>query len=107
MRRQESVPLMKRMEVAISSPSAMKLLPKSKLGQAIGYMRNNWEALKRFLSDGRLPIDNNEAERDLRCIAIGRNYAESRAMRRCRRRRAGVWLNMPHWVVRFQVSNSA
>ena len=50
----------------------MKLLPKSKLGQAVSYMRNNWEALKRFLSDARLPIDNNEAERDLRRVAVGR-----------------------------------
>jgi hypothetical protein len=72
LRRQESVPLMKRMEVVINSPSAMKLLPKSKIGQAIGYLRNNWEALKRFLSDASLPIDNNEAERDLRCVSIGR-----------------------------------
>ena len=72
LRRRESVPLMKRMEVVINSPLAMKLLPKSKLGQAVSYMRNNWDALKRFLGDARLPIDNNEAERDLRRVAIGR-----------------------------------
>ena len=42
---------MKRMEVVINSPPAMKLLPKSKLGQAVSYMRNNWEALRRFLGD--------------------------------------------------------
>ena len=72
LRRHESVPLMKRIEVLINSPAAMKLLPKSKLGQAIGYLRNNWVALKRFLSDGHLPIDNNEAERALRRISIGR-----------------------------------
>ena len=72
LRRSESVPLMKRMEVVINSPDAMKLLPKSKLGRALSYMRNNWEALKRFLGDSRLPIDNNEAERDLRRVAIGR-----------------------------------
>lgn len=72
LRRTESVPLMKRMEMVINSPTAMKLLPKSKLGRAVSYMRNHWEALKRFLSDGCLPIDNNEAERDLRRVAIGR-----------------------------------
>ena len=72
LRRSESVPLMKRMEVVINSPDAMKLLPKSKLGRALSYMRNNWQALKRFLGDARLPIDNNEAERDLRRVAIGR-----------------------------------
>ena len=46
--------------------------PKSPLGKAVGYMRNNWQALKRFLSDGRLPIDNNDAERNLRRIALRR-----------------------------------
>jgi transposase len=72
LRRRESVPLMKRMELVINSPLAMQLLPKSKLGRALSYMRNNWEALKRFLGDARLPIDNNEAERDLRGVAVGR-----------------------------------
>ena len=72
LRRRESLPLMKRIGFLIESPAARKLLPKSKLGTAMGYLRNNWEALKRFLSDARLPIDNNEAERDLRRIAVGR-----------------------------------
>ena len=72
LRRRESVPLMKRMEVVINSPAALTLLPKSKLGQAVNYMRNNWSALTRFLSDGRLPIDNNDAERELRRVAVGR-----------------------------------
>ena len=72
LRRKESVPIMKRMEFVINSPPAMSLLPKSKLGQSFGYLRNNWEALTRFLGDARLPIDNNEAERDLRRVAVGR-----------------------------------
>jgi transposase len=72
LRRRESVPLMQQLELLLDSPSSKGLLPKSKLGIAIGYLRNNWEALKRFLSDGRLAIDNNEAERDLRRIAVGR-----------------------------------
>lgn len=72
LRRAESVRLMKQIDVLINGDLAMKLLPKSKLGTALGYIRNNWEALKRYLSDGRLPIDNNEAERDLRRVAIGR-----------------------------------
>ncbi len=71
LRRRESVPLMRRLELLLQSPSARGLLPKSKLAAAIGYLRNNWEALKRFLSDGHLPIDNNDAERDLRRIAVG------------------------------------
>jgi transposase len=48
-------------------------LPKSPLGVAIGYALNNWEALKRYLAQGYLAIDNNLSERTLRTIALGRN----------------------------------
>lgn len=48
-------------------------LPKSALGQAIGYALNHWEALCRYLEQGYLAIDNNLSERTLRAIALGRN----------------------------------
>jgi transposase len=48
-------------------------LPKSALGQAVGYALNNWEALGRYLEQGYLAIDNNLSERTLRAIALGRN----------------------------------
>jgi transposase len=48
-------------------------LPKSPLGQAIGYALNNWAALERYLEQGYLAIDNNLSERTLRQIALGRN----------------------------------
>ncbi|QDU21967.1 Transposase IS66 family protein [Urbifossiella limnaea] len=48
-------------------------LPKSPLGTAIGYASNNWVALKRYLEESFLAIDNNLAERTLRAIALGRN----------------------------------
>lgn len=50
-----------------------KALPKSPLGQAIGYALNNWDALRRYLEQGYLAIDNNLSERTLRAIALGRN----------------------------------
>jgi hypothetical protein len=50
-----------------------KVLPKTPLGQAIGYALNNWEALNRYLEQGYRAIDNNLSERTLRCIALGRN----------------------------------
>jgi transposase len=50
-----------------------KALPKSKLGQAIGYALNNWTALCRYGEQGYLAIDNNVSERTLRAIAMGRN----------------------------------
>jgi transposase len=48
-------------------------LPKSPLGQAIGYALNHWKALRRYLEQGYLAIDNNLSERTLRAIALGRN----------------------------------
>ena len=48
------------------------VLDKSPMGQAMDYALSNWNALCRYVEDGRLPIDNNAAERALRCVAVGR-----------------------------------
>ncbi len=48
-------------------------LPKLKFGEAVRYLRNQWEPLVNYLDDGRLPIDNSAVERDLRALTIGRN----------------------------------
>jgi len=50
-----------------------KVLPKTPMGQAVGYALNNWTALNRYLKEGYLAIDNNLSERTLRAIALGRN----------------------------------
>jgi hypothetical protein len=47
-------------------------LPKSPLGEALRYLGNQWKALHRYLEDGRIVIDNNGAENQLRLIAVGR-----------------------------------
>lgn len=47
-------------------------LPKSLIGQAATYTRNQWAALNRYVEDGDLSIDNNQAERAMRPVAIGR-----------------------------------
>jgi transposase len=49
-----------------------RVLPKSPIGQAIEYALNQWQALNRYLEDGRLSIDNNACERAIRAVAIGR-----------------------------------
>jgi transposase len=49
-----------------------KLAQKGSTALAIKYAMNNEMALKRFLTDGKIEIDNNAAERALRAIAIGR-----------------------------------
>jgi transposase len=47
--------------------------PKTLLGAAMTYLRNQWTALTRFLEDGDLPLTNNASERELRrSIALGR-----------------------------------
>lgn len=42
------------------------------MGEAVGYLRNQWDALQRYLSDGQLPIDNNHSKRVIRSLTIGR-----------------------------------
>lgn len=49
-----------------------RVLPKSKLGQAITYCLNQWDKLEAFLLDGRLEIDNNRSERSIKPFVIGR-----------------------------------
>ena len=46
--------------------------PSSELAKASGYILNHWNALTRFLDDGRLHLDNNLCERQLRDVALGR-----------------------------------
>jgi transposase len=48
-------------------------LPKSKLGKALGYLFNQRRPLEVFLEDPRIEIHNNDAERDLRHVVVGRN----------------------------------
>ncbi len=51
------------------------VLPKSALGDAIGYYRRNREGFLTFLTHGGLSLDNNLSERQIRQVVIGRrNY---------------------------------
>lgn len=49
-----------------------RVLPKSGLGEAIRYCRNQWDKLTAFLKDGRLEIDNNRSERSIKAFVMGR-----------------------------------
>jgi transposase len=71
LRQQESVPILDRIEGFLDTWT-QRSLPKSAFGKAMTYARNQWEALRRYTSDGRLAIDNNLSERTLRLQAIGR-----------------------------------
>ncbi len=51
------------------------LSQKSQAAKAIHYALARWKALTRYCDDGRIEVDNNAAERALRCVALGRkNY---------------------------------
>jgi hypothetical protein len=50
-----------------------RVLPKGPMGEALGYLRNQWSALQVYLTDGRIPIDNDHSEQRIRPLTIGRN----------------------------------
>jgi transposase len=67
----EANPVLDRLEAYLAQ-LATTLLPKIALAKAVTYARNQWNALRRSTTDGRLTIDNNVSERTLRHQAIGR-----------------------------------
>ena len=73
-RQQRSKPIAEAL-AAWAETTLRRLSLKSELAKAFRYMRSRWKALLRCFDDGRLALDNNPAERALRCVAIGRkNY---------------------------------
>jgi transposase len=67
-------PLLDAMKICLDE-KLRRVSQKCEIAKAIRYALNRWEALERFCDDGRIEIDNNAAERALRCIALGRkNY---------------------------------
>ena len=72
LRQSESVAVWQSLGEWLHGEAAARVLPKSKLGAALGYLRNHWESLQTYLSDGRVPIDNNEVEHLMKQVALGR-----------------------------------
>ena len=71
LRQSAAKPVMQRMKAWLDCPAA-QLLPKLALTEAMNYIRNHWDALQVYLNNGAVPIDNNDTERDLRMIGLGR-----------------------------------
>ena len=46
--------------------------PKTTLGKALSYLKNQWPCLVRYIDDGAYPIDNNRVENAIRPFVIGR-----------------------------------
>ena len=71
LRQQEAEPVLDRIGAYLAQLER-RTLPKSVLAKAVSYAQNQWQALRRYTTDGRLSIDNNVSERTLRHQAIGR-----------------------------------
>lgn len=71
LRQEKSIPLLAALKVWLDQ-LALAALPKSPLGEAVTYARNQWAALNVYITDGQLAIDNNAAERAVKPFAIGR-----------------------------------
>jgi transposase len=66
-----STPLMAELHAWLTAQLA-KLSRHHDLAKAINYMLRRWDAFAQFLTDGRVCLTNNAAERVLRCVPLGR-----------------------------------
>jgi hypothetical protein len=67
----QSRPILERLRRAMERVR-QRTLPQGALGQALEYALKRWEALTRYVEDGRLEIDNNWIENAIRPSAIGK-----------------------------------
>ena len=58
--------------LAWAEDASAKTAPKSALGKALHYLREQWPYLIRYLEDGRLELSNNRAERSIKPFVMGR-----------------------------------
>jgi transposase len=70
-REKEAKPLVAELEVWLRAQHE-RVSRKSAIGKALAYALNHWQALIRFVDDGRICMSNNAAERALRPVAVGR-----------------------------------
>jgi len=79
MRTERSKRIVERLDEFLKNTVA---IPGSALAKAVGYTRECWGGLVRFLDDPRIPLDNNATERALRGVVLGRkNHYGSRSKR--------------------------
>jgi transposase len=79
-RQERSLPLVNELHSWLQDQRS-RLSQSSKVIEPIDYMLKRWDGFTRFLKDGRVCLSNNAAERSLRCVALGRNYAHHVIMR--------------------------
>ncbi|MCK6610735.1 MAG: IS66 family transposase, partial [Bacteroidia bacterium] len=73
-RKEIADPILKDLHIWLKA-NLPQVLPKSTIGQAIGYALARWEKIMRYTKDAALLIDNNLIENQIRPVAVGRkNY---------------------------------
>jgi transposase len=70
-RQQRIAPLVAELEGWMREQRA-RMSRHAEVGKAMDYMLTRWDAFSRFLTDGRICLTNNAAERELRGVALGR-----------------------------------
>jgi hypothetical protein len=74
LRKERASPILERLKRWFVATAAGEP-PSSDMAKAAAYCLNHWTALTRFVEDGRVSLDNNLCEQQLRDIALGRkNY---------------------------------
>jgi len=73
LRQRDAVPIWERFGRWLESEKVRRALPGSDFGKAVGYLRNQWTGLQRYLSDGRIPFDNSQSEQEIRPLTVGRS----------------------------------
>jgi len=72
LRQAESRLIWEQMREYLASEPLMNVMPKELFGQALTYLRNQFDHLLVYLDDGLMPIDNNETEQLMKQVALGR-----------------------------------
>jgi len=79
LRRAEAPAVLEKLKTWLWSQAVLKSLS---IGKAAGYAIANWDRLMRFVSDPRIPLDNNGTERGIRGPVVGRrNHFGSKSER--------------------------
>jgi len=90
LRRERSRPVLEKLKRWYVATRASEP-PSTDLAKAAGYVLNHWEALTRFVEDGRASLDNNLCEQQLRDIALGRKNYLFAGSHDAARRAAGLY----------------
>ena len=72
LRKERAVPVWNRMRELLDDRLVKQLAPKDKMAEALQYLQKHWTALRVYLDDPLVPIDNNEVEQLMKQVAVGR-----------------------------------